>query len=72
MAVVKVKFHNEQEEKVLLSILDSLNYDYEPQYSADEEQQIAQALERSENDFVTGRFSSHEEVMNRIKAKYVL
>ncbi len=72
MGAIKVNFHNEQEEKVLLSILDSLNYDYEPQYPATEELQIAQALERSERDFESGKFSFHSDVLNRVKAKYGL
>lgn len=70
MEAIKVKFHNEQEEKVLLSILDSLEYDYEPQYSKKEEELIAQALERSDIDFVEGRVSSHSDVMKRAQAKY--
>ncbi len=72
MGAIKVTFHSEQEEKVLLSILDTLNYDYEPQYSAKEEVLINKALERSENDFNAGRFSKHQDVMNRVKAKHDL
>lgn len=52
MGAIKVKFHSEQEEKVLLTILDSLNYDYEPQYSSQEEVLINEALGRSEKDFI--------------------
>ena len=70
MRPIKVNFQNEQEEKVLLSILDSLNYDYEPQYSSDDELLIDQALEHSNRDFEEGNTSSHEEVMSRIKNKY--
>ena len=70
MGAIKVNFHNEQEEKVLLSILDSLDYDYEPQYSEKDESLIEQALERSDRDFAEGRFSSHADVMNRVRAKY--
>lgn len=72
MGVIKVNFHNEQEEKVLLSILDSLNYDYESEYSSKEEALITEALERSEKDFIAGRFSKHQNVINRVKAKYGL
>jgi hypothetical protein len=72
MGAIKVNFHNEQEEKVLLSILDSLNYDYESQHSSKEEALITEALERSEKDFIAGRSSKHQDVMNRAKAKYGL
>jgi len=72
MGAIKVIFHNEQEEKVLLSILDSLNYDYESEHSSKEETMITEALERSEKDFIAGRFSKHNDVMNRVKAKYGL
>lgn len=72
MGAIRVTFHNEQEEKVLLSILDSLNYDYETQYSVEDQKSIAAALERSEVDFEAGRFSSHEAVMDRVKSKYGL
>ena len=72
MGAIKVKFHNEQEEKVLISILDSLNYDYEPQYTTEDESSIAEALERSEKNFQDGLFSTHQEVMERAKNKYGL
>jgi hypothetical protein len=72
MRAIKVNFQNEQEEKVLLSILDSLNYDYEPEYSSDDESLINQALERSNQDFEAGRTSSHNEVMDRVSKKYGL
>lgn len=70
MGAIKVNFHSEQEEKVLLSILDSLEYDYERQYSKKEEELIAQALERSDIDFAEGRVSSHSDVMKRVQKKY--
>lgn len=69
MGAIKVNFHSEQEEKVLLSILDSLNYDYEPQHSPEEKVLITEALERSDKDFIAGRFSKHQDVMDRIKTK---
>ena len=72
MKAIKVNFNNEQEEKVLLSILDSLNYDYEPQYSSNDELLISQALERSNLDHEKGQTSNHEEVIGRIKDKYDL
>ncbi|WP_236977692.1 hypothetical protein [Membranihabitans maritimus] len=68
MDAIKVTFRDEQEEKVLLSILDSLSYDYEPQYSIEEEEKIAAALKRSKEDFQAGRFSEHKDVMKRIKS----
>ncbi|HUH33031.1 MAG TPA: hypothetical protein VLZ28_03705 [Daejeonella sp.] len=72
MKAIRVNFNNEQEEKVLLSILDSLNYDYEPQYSSNDELLISQALESSNRDHEEGNTSSHEDVMNRIKTRYDL
>ena len=72
MKAIKVNFNNEQEEKVLLSILDSLNYDYEPQYSSNDELLISQALERSNRDYEEGNTSNHEDVMSRIKDRYDL
>lgn len=70
MGAVKVNFNNQQEEKVLLSILDSLAYDYEAQHSATDEALITKALERSQQDFDAGRTISHESVMQSIKLKY--
>lgn len=70
MGAIKVTFHNEHEERVLLSILDSLSYDYEPQFIPEEEQEVAKALERGERDFHEGRFSSHADVMKRVREKY--
>lgn len=72
MKAIKVNFQSEQEEKVLLSFLDSLNYDYELEYSSDDELLINQALKRSNQDFDEGRSSSHDDVMNRVKKKYGL
>lgn len=70
MNAIKVNFNNEQEEKVLLTILDSLNYDYESQYSQEDEKAIDEALQRSMTDFDRGRVSAHTEVMQRVKDKY--
>ena len=70
MGAVKVIFHNRQEEKVLLSILDSLNYDYEAQFSPAEETLIAKALERSQLDIIEGRTIPNTFVMESIKLKY--
>lgn len=70
MNAIKVNFNNEQEEKVLLTILDSLNYDYESQYSQEDERAIDEALQRSMTDFDRGRVSAHIQVMQRVKDKY--
>jgi hypothetical protein len=72
MGAIKITFHNEQEEKVLISFLDSLNYDYEPQYSTNDELAIAKSLKKSENEYVMGKTNSHEEVMKKVKSKYDL
>jgi hypothetical protein len=69
MGAIRVKFHNEQEEKVLLTILDSLNYDYEDQYTSGEEKEIEAGLNRSFDDISNGRVSSDESVRQRINAK---
>jgi hypothetical protein len=70
MGAIRVKFHNEQEEKVLLSFLDSLNYEYEEQYTSDEEKEIDAGLSRSLDDVANGRVSAHESVRQRIKDKW--
>lgn len=70
MGAVKVNFNNQQEEKVLLSILDSLAYDYEAQHSATDEALITKALERSQQDFDAGKTIPHARVMQSIKLKY--
>lgn len=70
MGAVKVNFNNPQEEKVLLSRLDSLNYDYEAQFSTSEEDLIAKALYQSQQDFNAGRTLPHAVVMENVKLKY--
>ena len=72
MNAIKVNFNNEQEEKVLLTILDSLNYDYESQYSLEDEKAIEEALQRSMTDFDSGRVSTHTQIMQGGKDKYGL
>lgn len=70
MGAVKVNFNNQQEEKVLLSILDSLDYDYEAQFTAAEEDLITKALELSQQDFDAGLTMPHATVMQGVKLKY--
>jgi hypothetical protein len=70
MGAIKVNFHNQKEEKVLLSILDSLDYDYEAEHTLVEEELIAKALERSQKDIKEGRTLPHSVVMESIKLKY--
>jgi hypothetical protein len=70
MGAIKVNFHNQKEEKVLLSILDSLDYDYEAEHTLAEEELIAKALERSQKDIKEGRTLPHSAVMESIKLKY--
>ena len=72
MNAIKVNFNNEQEEKVLLTILDSLNHDYESQYSLEDEKAIEEALQRSMTDFDSGRVSTYTQIMQRVKDKYDL
>jgi hypothetical protein len=72
MTAVKVNFHNEQEERVLLSILESLDYDYEIQYSESAETAIDKALKESITDAEAGRIQSHEDVMKNARARFGL
>ena len=72
MTTVKVNFHNEHEERVLLSILESLEYDYELQYSDDKKQAINEALKRSIADSEAGRVYPHDEVMKNARSRYGL
>ena len=72
MNAIKVNFHNEQEEKVLISILESLNYDYEAQYSSDDKKSINTAIKRSIADSEAGRVHHHEDVMAELRARYNL
>lgn len=72
MNTIKVNFHNEQEEKVLVSFLESLNYDYEAAYTDDEKVLIDTALERSLADSAAGRVYPHSEVMAKVKSRFNL
>jgi hypothetical protein len=72
MTTVKVNFHNEQEERVLLSILESLEYDYELQYSDESKQAINEALKRSTEDSEADRVYSHEEAMKIARSRFGL
>ena len=56
----------------MLTILDSLNYDYESHYSLEDEKAIEEALQRSMTDFDSGRVSTHIQIMQRVKDKYDL
>lgn len=55
---------------MLLSILDSLDYDYETQHTLAKEELLAKALERSQKDIEEGRILPHSVVMESIKLKY--
>jgi hypothetical protein len=72
MNTIKVNFHNEQEEKVLISILESLNYDYEPEYTGEAKKAINESIDRAITDSKAGRVYSHEEVMAEARARYNL
>ena len=72
MSTIKVNFHNEQEEKVLLSILESLNYDYEAEYTDEDRKAINASIARGIADSEAGRVYSHEEVMANIRTRYNL
>lgn len=72
MNTIKVNFHNDQEEKVLISILESLNYDYEPEYTNEDKKAINASIDRAIADSEAGRVYSHDEVMAEVRARYNL
>lgn len=72
MNAITINFHNDQERKILLSILDSLDYDYEPKFSPSDEASIEKALNKSSENLENNRFSTHSDVVGRVTKKYGL